>query len=170
MSSQGANIDPATVSVAWSGGGAYGTAVVVHGGSGYKVGNRFRISGTALGGTTPANDLIVTAATVSGIVGGPGSIVTVSVSGTGTGTGSSTVVLEYAGAASGVVRDASDVTRQTRERMTYLMRNIAGSHNSLPSYARQDNSMRLSYLFGRLKCGACVAGAFNQNGGNPPYA
>ena len=169
MSSQGANIDPASISVAWSGGGAYGTATVVHGGAGYMVGNTFRISGVALRGTSPANDLRITVTNVSGIVGGPGPIFEVSVSGTGTGSGSSVVTLEYAGAASGVLRDASDVTRQTRERLHYLMRNIDGNHSSLPSYARQDNSMRLSYLFGRLKCGACLGGAFNQNGGNPPY-
>ena len=169
MSSQGANIDPASISVTWTGGGAYSSATVVHGGAGYMVGNTFRISGVALGGTSPANDLRITVTNVTGIVGGPGSIHSVTVTGNGSGAGSSTVTLEYAGAASPVLRDASDVTRQTRERLHYLMRNIDGSHNSLPSYARQDNSMRLSYLFGRLKCGACLGGAFNQNGGNPPY-
>jgi hypothetical protein len=42
------------------------TANVVSGGTNYLVGHRIKIPGTSLGGATPANDLILTVATVSG--------------------------------------------------------------------------------------------------------
>lgn len=42
------------------------TATVASGGTNYLVGHKIKIPGTSLGGTTPANDLVVTVATVSG--------------------------------------------------------------------------------------------------------
>ena len=46
-------------------GGSYTTATVNQSGTGYLVGNRITILGTALGGTTPTNDAIVTVTAVS---------------------------------------------------------------------------------------------------------
>jgi hypothetical protein len=46
-------------------GGVY-TAAVVSGGTGYAVGDRIKINGTQLGGTSPANDLVLSVLAVSG--------------------------------------------------------------------------------------------------------
>lgn len=50
-------------------------------GTGYSIGNEIRILGTALGGTTPANDLILTVSALNTGVGDPSAITSVTVSG-----------------------------------------------------------------------------------------
>ena len=64
----GTNLIPtgsnATFNVTRSG-GSYTSAVVNQSGSGYLLGNRIKILGTSLGGTTPTNDAIVTVTGVS---------------------------------------------------------------------------------------------------------
>lgn len=46
--------------------GQYNSVSVTGAGTGYRVGDRIRISGTVLGGTTPANDVILTVTTLVG--------------------------------------------------------------------------------------------------------
>lgn len=45
-------------------GGAYSSITVSNGGTNYRIGNRILLSGAALGGATPANDVVITAGTV----------------------------------------------------------------------------------------------------------
>ena len=45
--------------------GAYSTLTVTTPGTGYQVGNRLRVLGTALGGATPANDMVIICNTVN---------------------------------------------------------------------------------------------------------
>lgn len=80
-------------------------------------------------------------------------------------------------------RDASDITRQIKERALYnefktnstilnatkLDRrgaiNPYGPGASGTLWLQQSNQFRLSYLFGKMKCNdACVGGAFNLDG------
>ena len=87
-------------------------------------------------------------------------------------------------------RDASDITRALKERIIYNEKRAGspinsgkggslvfgrpgvnpGSENNIPAgnaemlWIPQGNQYRLSYLFGKLKCGAGSAGAFNLNG------
>jgi len=70
-------------------------------------------------------------------------------------------------------RDASDVTRSLKERIMYnekkagspINANKAGYiGNAQLLWQLQGNQFRMSYLFGKVKCGACVGGAFNLNG------
>jgi hypothetical protein len=58
------------------------SATIKNPGTGYSVGNQIKILGTALGGTTPANDLIITASAMAGGVGDPTSIASITLSGT----------------------------------------------------------------------------------------
>jgi len=88
------------------------------------------------------------------------------------------------------IRDASDITRALKERIIYNEKRAGspinsgkggslvfgrpgvnpGSENNIPAgnaemlWIPQGNQYRLSYLFGKLKCGAGSAGAFNLNG------
>ena len=71
----------ATFTIDDVGDGTYGNTVVTGGGSGYVVGNRILVLGTALGGATPANDGTIT---VTGV--DAGEITGVSISGTAAGT------------------------------------------------------------------------------------
>jgi hypothetical protein len=62
-------------------------------------------------------------------------------------------------------RDASDITRITKERLIYR-ENKSGapvSGNTSPIWIKGGNQFRLSYLFGKVECGACNSGT----GGNP---
>lgn len=75
----GSNITPSGASATFSvsrTGGIYQVAVV-DGGTGYIIGNRIKVLGTSLGGTSPTNDLIITVQTVL-----DGVIQTVSIAGT----------------------------------------------------------------------------------------
>ena len=51
-------------------------------GTGYGVGDTFKILGTALGGASPANDLTITVATINGTGSGNGGVASVTLSGT----------------------------------------------------------------------------------------
>ena len=160
--------------------GTYSTNVL-YAGTGYTTGDTFTFRGTLFGGTSPANDLSVTitAGTVNGL---PNAVSSVSLSGTMPTVlpASSVVVLEYPG--NRTVRDASEMTTRTKERIAYTeyrtgttiagsskatrlggtKLNDAGGANQLE--LRQSNGFRLSYLKGRLNCGACIGGTFNANG------
>jgi hypothetical protein len=65
------------------------------------------------------------------------------------------------------LRDSADYTRQIREQIIYNENKAnstvqpGNSENPFHDYA---NGYRLSYLYGKLKCGSCSGGAFNGNG------
>lgn len=58
------------------------TVTVVNPGTGYGIGNEIRILGTALGGTSPANDLIITVTALNTGMGSPTAITAISSAGT----------------------------------------------------------------------------------------
>lgn len=185
MSSQSYQFDPALVNVSWTG-GTY-TLSVTYGGSGYPVGtNVFVLKGTSFsGGATLTNDATITlTASSSGVLSGT------NIAGTApSGTANINVSLEY-NAANYIMRDASDITRALKERIIYNEKRTGspinsgkggslvpgrpgvnpGAKNNIPAgnaevlWIPQGNQYRLSYLFGKLKCGAGSAGAFNLNG------
>jgi hypothetical protein len=185
MSSQSYQFDAALVTISWS--SPTYSAVVNYGGSGYPVGtNVFVVKGSSFsGGTTPTNDATITlTASSSGVLSGT------TITGTSpAATGSTAVSLEY-NAANFIMRDASDITRALKERIIYNEKRVGspinsgkggslvfgrpgvnpGSENSIPAgnaemlWIPQGNQYRLSYLFGKLKCGAGSGGAFNLNG------
>jgi hypothetical protein len=60
-------------------------------------------------------------------------------------------------------RDASDITRQIKERLIYTTLNPSNSATFAPERSSQlwynyANSTRVTYEFGRLKCGSCSSG------------
>ena len=65
------------------------------------------------------------------------------------------------------LRDSSDMTRRIREQIIYR-ENKASSviqpGSSEHKWLMYGNQFRLSYLYGKLKCGSCSGGAFNANG------
>lgn len=70
-------------------------------------------------------------------------------------------------------RDSSDYTRMIRERIRYnefKTGNSIAPGNTENPWVPYGNAFRLSYLYGKLKCGACNSGTggtvFNLNG---PY-
>jgi hypothetical protein len=152
---------------------------IQYAGTGYTTGDTFIIRGTMLGGTSPLNDLTitVTAGTVNGL---PNAVSSLSVSGTATGTVAESFTLEYPH--NKTARDSSDITRMLKERTIYNEyrsgTNIADSVKSdrrggvvfsNPGAANQrellqSNQFRMSYLKGRMNCGACAGGYFNANG------
>jgi len=165
----------------------YSAAAVAnaYGGSGYSVGDSFVFSGTMFGGTNPINNLTVT---VTGVE--KGAYSTLSLSGTAPNVSTTTtVLLEQSGNKVGY-RDASDITRALKERIIYNEKRTGspinsgkggslvpgrpgvnpGAKNNIPAgnaevlWIPQGNQYRLSYLFGKLKCGDGSAGAFNLNG------
>jgi hypothetical protein len=155
------------------------TATIEYAGTGYTTGDTFIIRGTMLGGTSPVNDLTitVTAGTVNGL---PNAVSSLSVSGVGTGPVAQSLSLEYPN--NKTARDSSDITRMLKERTIYNEyrsgTNIANSVKSdrlggvvfsNPGAANQrellqSNQFRMSYLKGRMNCGACAGGYFNVNG------
>ena len=66
-------------------------------------------------------------------------------------------------------RDSSDVTRMIRERIVYN-ENKSGSvvrpGNNENPWIPYGNGIRLSYLYGKLKCTTCYGSAISGNG---PY-
>jgi hypothetical protein len=160
MSSQGISFDPATVIVSWDS-GTY-TPTLVYGGSGYSQGDMFVYQGTLFGGSTPANDL-----TLTFTISAAGVLSSVARSGTApSGTGSITLTLDNV-RASKMNRDASDYTKMLKQRSIYLeKRNNSPITNrqSADAWIPQGNEFRLDYLTGKMKCRACVGGAFNLNG------
>ena len=66
------------------------------------------------------------------------------------------------------LRDASDLTRRLREQIVYNENKVnspiqPGAPEGSP-WQIYGNKYRLSYLFGKLKCGNCTGGVFVQNG------
>ena len=190
MSSQSYNFDPATITITVTS-GSYDNPSIVHGGSGYLNGvTTFTLRGTLFSSTTeigksPENDVVVKFTNEYGVLSG-GEIV----SGTPVNDAiSQTLSLEY-NAADYIMRDASDITRALKERIIYNEKRAGssinsgkegslvfgrpgvnpGARNNIPAgnaemlWIPQGNQYRLSYLFGKLKCGAGSAGAFNLNG------
>ena len=179
MSSQSATNDPATITVViGTASAAYSAATTIISipsrGVGYRIGNSFRVQGTFLGGASPANDMTISVATVNSY----GGILTLAAA-VGTGGASSvgtyTITLDFANTYR-LERDAGDITRSLRERLIYNEKrpgtNIVpntpgmGRGNTETLWNLQGNAFRLSYLFGKLKCGAGFGGAFNLNGPN----
>jgi hypothetical protein len=192
MSSQSYQFDAAIINITISG-TSYQTPTVVYGGSGYLNGvNTFTLRGTLFSSTTaagksPDNDLVVSFTNTNGVLSG-GAVV----SGTAVNNAiGQTLTLEY-NAANYIMRDASDITRALKERIIYNEKRAnspiasgkggslvpgrpgvnPGAKNNIPAgnaemlWIPQGNQYRLSYLFGKLKCGGTntVAGAFNLNG------
>jgi len=127
------------------------------------------------GGLTPDNDITISVTSVGGT--SSTGIATASVSGTAPSASifGTSVNLDFNFSPS-FERDASDRTRAIRERLIYNEKragtNIQGGApglgrgNAEPIWQQQSNNFRLAYLFGKLKCGAGFAGAFNLNGAN----
>jgi len=142
----------------------------------YSVADIFTILGTSLGGASTANDLTLTVSTVDAY----GSILTFSVSGTGN-TNAADILFsipagsslkEYAASLS-ATRDASDMTTMIKQRIMYNEKKTGSPINANKSgyignaqvlWQPQGNQFRMSYLFGKVQCGACVGRAFNLNG------
>jgi hypothetical protein len=161
MSSQGISFDPATVIVTW-GSGSYNTPTIVHPGFGYSPGDIFLYQGTLFGGNTPANDLNLTfTISPTGILSDPGR------SGTPPdGSGSITLTLDNV-RASKMNRDASDYTKMLKQRSIYLEKRANSpitNRQSADAWIPQGNQYRIDYLMGKVKCRACVGGAFNLSG------
>jgi hypothetical protein len=162
MSSQSISFDPATVVVTWAGGGAsYVTpSTPAYGGFGYSPGDILTYAGTLFGGASPANDL-----RLSFVISSKGVVSSVTATGTGPATaGSRTLTIDNV-RGSKMNRDAGDHTKMLKQRMIYLERRtnspiVSGGFDWIP----QGNHFRLDYLFGKLKCRDCSAGAFNLNG------
>lgn len=193
MSSQSYQFDPAVFTVSWASNATYSIALV-YGGTGYSNGvTRFTLRGHhfSVGPTpatglaaSPANDALISVTNTAGVLSAP------TITGTGPAiAGSARISLEY-NAANYIMRDASDITRALKERIIYNEKRAGspinsgkggslvfgrpgvnpGAENSIPSgnaemlWIPQGNQYRLSYLFGKLKCGAGSGGAFNLNG------
>ena len=63
-----------------------------------------------------------------------------------------------------VIRDASDWTRQLKEKRahrSYSTLNTGNKDTSDP-WLKYANGFRITYLFGKFKCDSCPAGAFNS--------
>lgn len=62
-----------------------------------------------------------------------------------------------------VLRDASDWTRQLKERRSYYSysTNNTGNKNTADPWLKYGNQFRISYLYGKFKCGSCTGNAFN---------
>ena len=156
------------------------TVTIQYAGTGYTTGDTFIIRGTMLGVSSPLNDLTltVTAATVNGL---PNAVNSLAVSGYGAaGLVPQSFTLEYPN--NKTARDSSDITLMLKERLAYNEyrsgTNIADSvksdrrggvvfNNTGAANQRellQSNGFRMSYLKGRMNCGACAGGYFNANG------
>jgi hypothetical protein len=178
MSSQSGSFDAAQIIITNT--GATYTATVSYAGTGYTTGDTFIIRGTLLDGASPLNDLTLTVITVATVNGLPNAVSAVSVSGDATGTVLRSLALEYSDRKTS--RDSSDITRILKERIIYNeYRNGTNIANSVKSDRRggivfsnpgaanqrellQSNQFRMSYLKGRMNCGACAGGYFNANG------
>jgi hypothetical protein len=159
MSSQSYSVDSALLLVTWPGSsGAYVASTITYPGYGFYVGQNFQFKGTLLGGTSPANDITLS---ITGI-NASGGVNTFSVSGTGPAPAvAGTFALNLGMTTRSALRDASDMTRMLKERLIYGEKLKGTATDKVPI---QGNQHRLSYLFGKLKCGDGLAGAFNLNG------
>ena len=192
-SSQSLGVRNAIISVFLVGSEAYSTTnvLVTRAGLSYSQGDVFVISGARLNGASPTNDLTFTVLTVTE----NGGIVTYSLQGDGVGTGENPIIINLPSSQLGLnyyyTRDASDITRNIKQRIIYNEKRVnspinagkrgslvfgrpgvnPGAENHIPAgnagvaWIPYSNEYRLSYLFGKLKCGACPGGgAFNLNG------
>jgi len=176
MSSQSSSYDPASITIT-NGGTATYTATVTYPGSGYRVGNSFRVSGLMLGGASPANDLSMTISgslSANGGIPASANLVLVGVANSAV-TISVPITLDFNSTAG--IKDASDITRSLRERIIYNEKRagspiaaigggLYGHGNAEMMWQQQGNNFRLAYLNGKLKCGAGFGAVFSQNGPN----
>ena len=156
MSSQGSAFSPAVVAVSWTS-QSYSVRLVSNG-FGYSSGDVLNLKGTLFGGTSPLNDL-----TLVPTISQTGVIVTLSIladSVAPSGTGSISLCFDNVG--NKQIRDASDVTRRTKELLIYVDKQSNFPDRNIG--LAQSNQYRLSYLHGKIKCGACGTGALNLNG------
>jgi hypothetical protein len=168
MSSQSTSFDPATVVVSWGSNAAY-SASLSYGGFGYSVGDILTYQGTLFAnGTTPANDLRLVFTILS-----TGVVTAVTANGTGPSTAGSIILTIDNVRGSKMNRDAGEHTQMLKQRLIYLEKRrnspivapgLAGYGNAELAWIPQGNQYRLDYLFGKMKCRACVGGAFNLNG------
>lgn len=159
MSSQCTAFMPALITVSWTA-GTYST-LLVSAGFGYSPGDVFTMKGTLFGGLSPQNDL-----TLIPTVSQTGVIVTLAIApGATAPAGSGSITVSYELVRDKNTRDASDITRRIKERIIHVESQTSSPINSY-KYPEmiQSNQYRLSYIYGKLNCGACVAGAFNLNG------
>ena len=177
---------PATSATAYS-----GITTFTNRGLSYAQGDVIVISGPRLGGDISTHDLTITVNTVSA----NGRILTATITGTSASITAITYTINLPSNQSFnyyYTRDASDITRNIKERIIYNEKRLnspinsgkrgslvfgrpgvnPGAENSIPAgnagiaWIPYSNEYRLSYLFGKLKCGGTntIAGAFNLNG------
>ena len=177
---------PATTATAYS-----GITTITKIGVSYSQGDIIVISGVQLGGAAVTNDLTITVNTVNA----NGGILTATFGGTSASIAAITYTINLPSNVSFnyyYTRDASDITRNIKERIIYNEKKASspinagkggslvpgrpgvnpGAKNNIPAgnaemlWIPQGNQYRLSYLFGKLKCGGTntIAGAFNLNG------
>lgn len=81
----------------------------------------------------------------------------------GANTGSSGIAAGYAYDAD-VLRDASDWTRRLKEQRKYYSYSTQNTGSKITGgdpWFKYGNQFRLTYLYGKFKCGSCPAAAFN---------
>lgn len=64
-----------------------------------------------------------------------------------------------------VLRDASDWTRQLKEKRAYYSystNNTGNKNTGSEPWIKYGNQFRYTYLFGKFKCGSCNGSAFNS--------
>ena len=79
------------------------------------------------------------------------------------GANSTTITPGYAYDAD-VLRDASDWTRQLKEKRryySYSTQTNGDKNTGTEPWFKYGNQFRYTYLFGKFKCNSCLAGAFN---------
>jgi hypothetical protein len=158
--------------------------MTVHSGAGYSIGESFVVPGPILGGPEGTSiTIVITNISAAGVL-------TLAAFGSlGVDSLGSNILVLLEGNKAGY-RDASDITRALKERIIYNEKRAGspifsgkggslvpgrpgvnpGSENNIPAgnaemlWIPQGNQYRLSYLFGKLKCRAGFAGAFNLNG------
>ena len=159
MSAQNTAFKPAVLQVSWA--SLTYSVIIAFNGFGYSPGDVFLLKGTLFGGVSPQNDLVLTP-TVSQT----GVVVTIAIQpGSVAPAGTGTISLSYDNSGDKAMRDASDITRRIKERLIYLERQTGSPITSeYDPNIMQSNQYRLSYSYGKLKCGACPSGPFNQNG------
>lgn len=77
------------------------------------------------------------------------------------GANSTTITPGYAYDAD-VLRDASDWTRQLKEKRRYYSysTNNTGNKSTTDPWIKYGTQFRLTYLYGKFKCGSCSGAAF----------
>jgi len=68
-----------------------------------------------------------------------------------------------------VLRDASDWTRQLKEKRSYYSYSTNNTGNTVTGaepWLKYGNQFRYTYLFGKFKCGSCNGSAFSGSIGS----